>query len=77
VDGWWTDGEYGWICEITRVHEFPTNAHVRAPATSAEFGSKLIRNQQVIGSSPIADYTFFRISQHFGAARPRREILTP
>jgi hypothetical protein len=54
VDGWWTvggrTGEYGRICEITRVHEFPANAHFRARAITADFGSKLIRNQQVVRS---------------------------
>jgi hypothetical protein len=39
---------------MTRVDEFPANAHVRVHAITADFGSKLIRNQQVIGSSPIA-----------------------
>jgi transcriptional regulator with PAS, ATPase and Fis domain len=36
------------------VHEFPANVHVRAHAIIADFGSKLIRNQQVVGSSPTA-----------------------
>jgi hypothetical protein len=52
VDGWWTDGRIRRICEITRVHEFPANAHVRAHTITKDFGSKLIRNQQVPGSNP-------------------------
>ena len=54
MDGWWTDGRYGRICEITLVHEFPANVQVRAHAITADFVSKLIRNQQVLGSSPSA-----------------------
>ena len=54
----WTDGgrvgEYGRICEITWVHEFPANAHVLTHATTADSGSKLIRNQQVTSSSLVA-----------------------
>jgi hypothetical protein len=38
-------GEYDRICEITRVHEFPANAHVRALTITADFESKLIPNQ--------------------------------
>jgi hypothetical protein len=44
----------GQTCEITRVHELPVKAHVGAHAITADFRSKLIRNQQVLGSSPSA-----------------------
>ena len=47
-------GEYGRICEVTRVHEFPANGLVRAHAITPDFGSKLIRNQQVTRSSRVA-----------------------
>jgi hypothetical protein len=40
------------------VHEFPANAHVRAYAITADFGSKLIRNQQVVSSSLTAGSRF-------------------
>ena len=32
------------------MHEFPANARVRAHAITADSGSKLIRNHQVLGS---------------------------
>jgi hypothetical protein len=37
-----------------RAHEFPANARVRAHAITADFGSKLIRNQQVTRSGRVA-----------------------
>ena len=36
------------------MHEFPASVRVRAHAITADFRSKLIRNQQVLGSSPSA-----------------------
>lgn len=40
------------------MHEFPVKAHIGAHPITADFRSKLIRNQQVRGSSPRAGSKF-------------------
>jgi len=47
------------------VHEFSVNAHVRTHAITADFGSKLIRNQQVVRSIRIAGSIFHTVSNAF------------
>jgi hypothetical protein len=42
------------MCKITQVQKFRGNAHARGRSITADFPPKLIRNQQVIGSSRIA-----------------------
>jgi signal peptidase I len=47
------------------VHEFAANVQVRAHTITADFRSKVIRSQQVVGSSPTAG-SIFRIKQLAG-----------
>jgi len=47
-------GEDARICKITQVQNFRGHAHAREHSITADFPPTLIRNQQVIGSSPIA-----------------------
>jgi hypothetical protein len=51
-------GEHAGARQITRGHGFLGNAHTRAPQIYGDGPGQLIRNQQVLGSSPSAGSRF-------------------